>query len=226
MARACGLTVYYNEKPCPRGSVSPRWVSNTGCTCQPCKDARSALTRARYARKSEQIRESRKQYYRAHASRECEKGRSLRRSDSVLRARGVEYCRAWRERNPGRINELTRLRVEADREGHRASRRLLHSLKPQIAKAKARSREISKTDRTPGWYGALDRFVLQECYHLASLRSEATGVPWEVDHLIPLRGKLASGLHCASNLQVIPATLNREKGCRMVMTEPFEWLSY
>ena len=33
----------------------------------------------------------------------------------------------------------------------------------------------------------------------------------EVDHIIPLRGELASGLHVESNLQVITADENRKK---------------
>ncbi len=35
---------------------------------------------------------------------------------------------------------------------------------------------------------------------------------FEVDHVIPLNGKIVSGLHVLSNLQVLPSAENRSKG--------------
>lgn len=39
-----------------------------------------------------------------------------------------------------------------------------------------------------------------------------TGVPHEVDHIIPLRSKHVAGLHCVENLQVLTAAANNAKG--------------
>ena len=49
-------------------------------------------------------------------------------------------------------------------------------------------------------------------YREAHELSIATGVPHEVDHIIPLRSKLVAGLHCVENLQVLTAAANNAKG--------------
>lgn len=76
----------------------------------------------------------------------------------------------------------------------------------------------------PSWYSELDEFVMLEAADLARSRTAITGIPWHIDHMIPLRAKKACGLHCADNIQVIPAKMNQEKKNRMVLTEPLAWL--
>jgi hypothetical protein len=68
-----------------------------------------------------------------------------------------------------------------------------------------------KAKRTPKWLTKNEIWMMEEAYILAALRTKMFGFPWEVDHIIPLRGKLASGLHVPHNLQVIPKVLNRDK---------------
>ena len=56
------------------------------------------------------------------------------------------------------------------------------------------------------------QWMIREIYELAQHRTELTGVPHEVDHIIPLQGKQASGLHAPWNLQVLTTHENRRKG--------------
>lgn len=87
-------------------------------------------------------------------------------------------------------------------------------------------RRAAKNNALPVWFGEFDELVETEAASLAKLRQEATGLEWHVDHMIPLRAKLACGLHCWRNLQVIPRALNQKKKNRMLLTNPLEWITF
>lgn len=87
-------------------------------------------------------------------------------------------------------------------------------------------RHVTERRQTPLWASEFDVFVLRECEHLCQLREASTGIPWHVDHMIALRGKLSSGLHCGLNFQVIPAYINLFKNNKPIMQTAFEWLDY
>ena len=73
-------------------------------------------------------------------------------------------------------------------------------------------RRAAKLQRTPSWTTETDIWMMKEIYNLAALRTKLTGVKCHVDHIIPLQGKLVSGLHTPYNMQVIPAAQNISKG--------------
>jgi hypothetical protein len=80
--------------------------------------------------------------------------------------------------------------------------------------AKETKRRAAKINRTPAWLTEDDNWMIEQAYELASLRTKMFGFNWEVDHVLPLQGKIISGLHIPINLQVIPAILNRQKNNR------------
>jgi hypothetical protein len=61
------------------------------------------------------------------------------------------------------------------------------------------------------WDDELTQLVVEEAHRLRKLRNQITGFEWHVDHIIPLNGKIVSGLHVWNNLQVIPKILNLTK---------------
>jgi len=83
------------------------------------------------------------------------------------------------------------------------------------ATAIARSREHSrirasrKREAKPSW---VDQEEIDVVYREAASVARDTGVPHDVDHVVPLRGRNVSGLHVPWNLRVIPASENRAKG--------------
>lgn len=90
--------------------------------------------------------------------------------------------------------------------------------------ARNAERRALRKNAVPKWFGELDELVLSEAANLAKHREKVTGIRWHIDHMIPLAGRAASGLHCAYNIQVIPAQLNTSKRNRMELTSPGEWL--
>jgi len=74
--------------------------------------------------------------------------------------------------------------------------------------AGVRRRQAAKLQRTPSW--ANDQLVTAY-YKEAKQLEELTGIQFHVDHIIPLRGEMVSGLHVETNLQILTAHENRSK---------------
>lgn len=74
---------------------------------------------------------------------------------------------------------------------------------------------MRKLNRLVSWEQELTEFVGKEAHSLAKLRERTIGGKWSVDHVVPVRGKVVSGLHTWNNLQVIPMQQNRSKFNRL-----------
>jgi len=110
-----------------------------------------------------------------------------------------------------RVGEVSKVWYEANKDRKQKLSKIWKITNKDKVAGYTAKRRAAKLNAIPSWFGELDELVLSEAYSLAKHREELTGVKWHVDHIVPLQGKLVSGLHCADNIQVITAAENLSK---------------
>lgn len=68
-----------------------------------------------------------------------------------------------------------------------------------------------KIKASPTWLSAEQKAEIMSFYEHAKDCKAVSGQDYEVDHIVPLKGKDICGLHVPWNLQVLPSDLNRKK---------------
>jgi hypothetical protein len=106
---------------------------------------------------------------------------------------------AWRDKNPGRYENIIKDWCKRNKDK---------------VNAKWMKRDAAKKNRTPNWLTDDQLWMIEQAYDIAAKRTLSLGIPFHVDHIVPLQGKTVSGLHVPWNLQVIPAKLNQQKSNR------------
>ena len=123
-----------------------------------------------------------------------------------------DYMKLYRAANRKKIRQQQKKYFDANREkcNARSTASILkrQKVEPELFAARNAERHAAKLNRTPSW---ANKEAISEFYEKARRLTEETGVPHDVDHIIPLRGELVSGLHVESNLQVISSSENRIK---------------
>lgn len=132
----------------------------------------------------------------------------------------VECVAEWRANNPGcRQREYMRGRGAAIRErglkknpngtGIDQTKKAVSALKYSH---KARISDLGR----PVHEDELTDFVVGEAVRLCRLRGVMVGGEWEIDHIVPIKGRLMSGLHNGFNLQVVPRVWNQKKHNKVI----------
>ena len=121
------------------------------------------------------------------------------------------YMKLNHEKNKEHITAKAVKWVAENREKHNAKCSKWAKQNPAKVNARTARRYACKTQATPKWLTADDHWMIEQAYELANLRTKMFGFPWEVDHIVPLRGKKVMGLHAPWNLQVVAQSENRRK---------------
>jgi 5-methylcytosine-specific restriction endonuclease McrA len=174
-----------------------------GARCVHCASlyrvSRTEIDRAREASRTERLRDVRKirdaerYYVDVEASRS--KGRETQRKRAE---KAALYSSNYHIANRDKITQR-----------HAHSRRA----DPATHRARVMAREAAKIQATPPW---ADKKAIAAVYRECLEIQIKTGIPHHVDHIVPLRGKIVSGLHVHWNLRVITATENVRKHAKLI----------
>jgi len=134
-----------------------------------------------------------------------------------------ERVKAWRLTNPEKVKEQNRRYAKKHPEKIVAKVTKWRDKDPEHAAVIAKKSRIkhksrvtankmnyraTKINRTPIWLTEFDLLKIKCIYSIAAMLTRENKEPWHVDHIIPLKGKLVSGLHVPNNLHPMRGTEN------------------
>jgi hypothetical protein len=122
---------------------------------------------------------------------------------------------AWASKNKERRQQINREHMNAKRdqyaEYNKKYRAENHHRVQALQTARGAKYKAAKKKATPKWITAADIERIQVFYLEASWVTKRSGVPHEVDHIVPLQGETVCGLHVPWNLRVITKSFNASK---------------
>jgi hypothetical protein len=127
----------------------------------------------------------------------------------------LEHNRVWLIKNKDRHGELTRSWYEHNKDQHLVNSKQWYVSNRHRKLATTTAREQRCKQATPVW---VDKEAVVAMYAEAQRKTLETGIQHDVDHIIPLQGKLVSGLHVQHNLQVITSAENKRKAAKYTLT--------
>ncbi|CAB5194942.1 HNHc domain containing protein [uncultured Caudovirales phage] len=117
----------------------------------------------------------------------------------------------WYKKNKEVITLKINLYKEKNKEKILQQKKNYRENNPEKILADCAKRRASRIQRTPCWLTDKCLKKIETIYAKAKKLEEKTGIKHHVDHIIPLQGKLVSGLHVPSNLRVVTAKENISK---------------
>ncbi len=201
---------YISDRACRYGHGFLRYTSNDRCV-----ECRRKAQLARYyanpeahnaaakewAARNPEKREAIMAKCVAKIKADPERTEQYRQVAAANRAANVErraaYNAGWYRRNTEHSSERFKAYYRENRDRYAAH---------------TRKRQAKLMQRTPAWLTAEDFDAMTAIYAEAQRLTLETGIPHEVDHILPLQGRAVSGLHVPSNLRIVTRTANRSKG--------------
>lgn len=166
---------------------------------------------------TEYEKEYARRWYHANKDRLRVKRREYSRKTS---ARNVARVAAWRKRYPDKLKKLRK--TESHTQRFRETQRAWRAANPERVRAAARKtyhkyekykidNVMNQARRRQAVCAWADETAIEKFYLTARTLSTETGIDYVVDHIIPIKHELVSGLHNEFNLQVLTNSENARK---------------
>lgn len=121
---------------------------------------------------------------------------------------------AYRNKNPDKVRETAKNYVLRNHEKEKLRHQTYRKNNLEKDAANAAGRRFARDKATPKWLSKEQKQEIVSFYALAKDCEVVSGQKYQVDHIVPLKGKNVCGLHVPWNLQVLPADINNSKGNR------------
>ena len=128
---------------------------------------------------------------------------------------GQQAKQSYYAKNKEQVIARAQARPNEEKQAHRRKHKIAN---PELYKELTNSRRRRYKEATPKWLSAEQRMEIRLKYRLALELGRRTGVPYAVDHIIPIQGELVSGLNVPWNLQVITQAENLKKSNKLAST--------
>ena len=116
-------------------------------------------------------------------------------------------------------NAHNRKYLEDNRDDVNARKKKYREDNPEKIAAECAKRRAAQLGQIPSWSDDDDLEAIKKVYENCRLMSILTGIPHEVDHIIPMQGEDIRGFHHSTNLAIISADENRSKSNRWEFQE-------
>jgi hypothetical protein len=153
--------------------------------------------------------ESRKEYEKQWHLKNREKRLQAAKDNYI--AKKEDYVRRrnkWYKENKDRKASGSKLLYEKNKLARTEQIKKWRKANPYCGYISCAKRRASKLKAIPPWLTEFDNNYIKSLYKQAKWLSKNTETKYQIDHIYPLQGKIVSGLHVPTNLQILEASEN------------------